>query len=272
MWKDKKDAPVKEFLGWVLFLNLLVQGILLLLEPYSISYLDNGQLTVGYIVYAILGMFFSTPGPFIALFITLRRTEKITKKEFFKRIAYTPKPAKAILVTGLFCAIALVFALLCGTPNGSPWYMMPIGFIVMLPLVGIAEEPGWRGFLQPELEKKFPFPIATSFTAVIWYIWHLPIWIMPTSNHYGDSLIGFAITIFVWSFVGAAIYKATKSSLACAVYHTFINAIGATFDWNALFDAYPKTNGMVLYFGIIFVASIIIWVVCDRKEKKKYKI
>ncbi len=119
--------------------------------------------------------------------------------------------------------------------------------------------------MQPELEKKFPFPIATSFTAVIWYIWHFPEWAMPTSNHYGDSLIGFAITIFVSSFVGAAIYKATKSSLACAVYHVFINAIGAVYDWNALFDAYPKTNGMLLYFGIIFVASIIIWVVCDMK-------
>ncbi len=139
MWKDKsKNAPVIDFLGWALFLTLLVQGILFLLEPYSISYVENGNLTVGY-ANAILGMFLSTPAPFIALFITLRRTEKITIKEYFKRIVYTPKPLRAILVTGLFCAIALMFALCCGTPNGSPWYMMPMGFIVMLPFVGIAE-------------------------------------------------------------------------------------------------------------------------------------
>ena len=91
--------------------------------------------------------------------------------------------------------------------------------------------------LQPEMEKMFPFPIATSITAVIWCVWHLPIWVMPSSNHYGDSLIGFAITIFVWSFIGAAIYKATKSVLACAIYHSFINSIGAVYDWNDLFDA-----------------------------------
>lgn len=85
------------------------------------------------------------------------------------------------------------------------------------------------------------------------------------SNHYGDSLIGFALMIFAWSFVGAAIYTSTKSSLACAVYHTFINSIGAVYDWNALFDAYPKTNGMMLYFAIILLAAVVIL----RAEHKK---
>lgn len=81
-------------------------------------------------------------------------------------------------------------------------------------------------------------------------------------------MIGFVINIFVWSFVGAAIYKATKSVLACAVYHSFINSTGAIFDWNALFDAYPKSNGMLAYNGIVLSAAIIIWVICDRKEQK----
>ena len=266
MWKDKnKAAPIVEFLGWVLFLSLMVEGILLLLEQYSILYVENGQLTVGYVIYAILGLLVSTPCPAIALFITLRRTEKITIKEYFKRIMHTPNPLTAVWVTGLFCGIALIFALYCGTLNGAPWYMMPLGFLIMVPFVGIGEEPGWRGFLQPELEKKFPFPVATSITAVIWCVWHLPIWAMPTSNHYGDSMIGFAITIFVWAFVGAAIYTATKSSFACAIYHSFINSIGAIYDWNTLFDAYPKTNGMLLYYGVIFVLAIVIWIVADRK-------
>ncbi len=269
MWKEKtKKAPIIEFLGWILFISLFVQTILLLLEPYSMAYAENGRITAGYLIYAALGLLASTPAPFIALFISLKRTEKITVKEYFKRIFYTPKPIRTVVVTGLFCVAALIFALFCGTPNGSAWYMMPLGFIVMIPFVGIAEEPGWRGFLQPELEKRFPFPIATSFTAAIWCVWHLPIWAMPTSNHYGDSLIGFSITIFVWAFVGAAIYKSTKSVLACAVYHAFINSIGAIYDWNALFDAYPKSTPMMLYFAIIFAAAVIIWYITDKKEKR----
>lgn len=268
MWKSTNKAPVAEFLGWILFTTLLVQSVLMLLEPSSIAFAEDGKLTIGYAIYAIIGMLASTPAPFIALFITLRRTEHITVREYFKRIFYTPHILKTVLVLGFFCVAAFTFALCYGTSNGSPWYMMPLGFFIMIPFVGFAEEPGWRGFLQPELEKKFPFPVAASITAAIWYLWHLPIWLMPTSNHYGDSLIGFAITIFVWAFVAAAIYKSTKSVFACALYHSFINSIGAVYDWNALFDTYPKTAGMLIYFAAIFVASIILWRMADNKDRK----
>lgn len=269
MWKNEsKGAPIAEFLGWLLFLTLFVEGALLLLEPYSIAYAQNGVLTLGYILYAVLGMLASTPSPLIALFLVLRRTERISVKEFFRRILFTPRPLRAAAITGLFCALALLFALCCGTPSGESWYMMPLGFAAMLPFVGIAEEPGWRGFLQPAMEKRFPFPVAASFTAALWWAWHLPIWLMPTSNHYGDSLIGFAVMIFVWSFVGAAIYKATQSCLACAVYHAFINSIGAIYDWNALFVAYPKTNGMLLYFGVVFVLAAVLWSWAEHVDKK----
>ena len=30
-----------------------------------------------------------------------------------------------------------------------------------------------------------------------------------------------------------------KSVVACAVYHSFIDAIGAVYDWNLLFDSFP---------------------------------
>ena len=46
------------------------------------------------------------------------------------------------------------------------------------------------------------------------------------------------ITIFIWAFALAALYKATKSVIACAIYHSFMDAIGAVYDWNLLFDAF----------------------------------
>ncbi|MGN0635719.1 MAG: lysostaphin resistance A-like protein [Acutalibacteraceae bacterium] len=268
MWKKQEEkAPIAEFLGWVLFLSLAVEGLLFLLEPWSIRYAQSGQLTAGYILYAVLGICASTPSPFLALWITLRRAERISFMDYCKRIVATPKPMQAVGIVGFFCALAFGFALLCGTPNGAPWYKMPLGFLVMILCVGIGEEPGWRGFLQPELEKRFPFPIAVSFTAVIWFVWHLPVWVMPSSNHYGDSLPGFAITIFVWAFVAAAIYKATKSTLACAVYHAFINSIGAVYDWNSLFDAYPKTGSMIVYHILAVSAAVAVWMLADKREK-----
>ena len=268
MWKSEKKAPIAAFLGWLLFIFLVVETILFLLEPYSVEYARTGALTVPYALYAVIGVLFSTPAPMIAVFIVLRKEEKIGIKEFLKRFIHTPKPLKTILITGFFCLCALVFALIYGQPNGSPWYMMPVGFIVMLPFVGFAEETGWRGFLQPELEKTYPYPVAVSFVAVIWFTWHLTLWLRPSSNHFGDSVIGFAINIFVWAFAAAAIYRSTKSVLACAAYHSFINSIGAVFDWNKLFDAYPKSAGMMLYFAVVFAAAIALFEIARRKERK----
>ena len=268
MWiNEKKKAPIIEFLGWLLFISVFFSIIVLLLEPASIKYAETGELSFLYIIYAITGMFFTTPAPVIALFIALRKDEKISVKEFLRRFFFTPHKIKAVIVTAFFCLISFVFAIFCGQSNGSPWYMMPLGFIVMIPFVGFAEETGWRGFLQPMLEKRFPFPVATTIVAVIWCVWHFPVWLQATSNHYGDNILGFAMNIFVWSFVAAAIYKSTKSVLACAIYHSFINSIGAIYDWNKLFDTYPKSVASCIYFGIIFVLALSIWYIEDKKEK-----
>lgn len=270
MWKsEQKKEPITAFLGWLLLISFVVQVALFLLEPYSIAYAENGILTPGYAVYAVIGLLFSTPAPVIALFIVLRREEKISVREFLKRFLSTPRPVSTVLITGGFCLAAFVVALLYGEPNGAPWYLMPLGCIIMLPFVGFAEETGWRGFLQPALEKRLPFPVATLVVAVIWWAWHLPIWLMPSSDHYGDSLIGFGITILVWAFAAAAIYRATKSVFACAFYHAFINSIGAIWDWNSLFDAFPKQAGMWVYFAVVFAAALIIAAIFGTASKSE---
>ena len=112
-------------------------------------------------------------------------------KEYFKKFLYTENKILTAVVTGGFCLLALLFAIMNGIPNGTSWYMMPVGFLVMIPFVGIAEETGWRGLLQPAMEEKAGFIVGTIITAAIWGGWHVDLWFDPTSNHYGDSFIGF---------------------------------------------------------------------------------
>lgn len=267
MWKDDDKAPVWEFIGWVFAISAVCKIAVYFLEPYSILFSENGILTAGYALYAFIGIFFSTPAPMIAAIIVLARHKKIrSAKEFLGLVFRTPKPLKTVLITCGFCAAALVAALVYGTPNGSPWYLMLLALPVLI-IGGGVEEIGWRGFLQPALEQRLPFPAATILTGAIWYVWHLPLWLIPTSNHYEDSLIGFAINIFVWAFVSAAIYKATQSVFACVMHHAFINSIGAIYDWNALFDAFPNAAGMYVYFAASLAAAVILWLAAEKKPK-----
>ena len=269
MWIKKEKEPIWMFLIWVVIIWVLSVTALKLLTPYSITYGETGKMTIGYLAYVVIGMLFTTPGPVIALYITLRRKEHITLKEYLKRIIYTKEPTKAVIITGTFCTLALVFAIIEGVPNGEPWYLLPIGFLLMIPFVGVAEETGWRGFLQPAFDKKIIFPFSTLAVAAIWFIWHIDQWFDPTSNHYGDSLFGFAINIIIWAFALAAIYKVTKSVIACAIYHAFIDALGAIYDWNLLFDTFPGDVVTNVYRLVILSASVFLWLYTDRTEKSK---
>ncbi len=259
-------------LWWYLFLIILLSAFCyitldVLLLPYSIEYSETGKMTAGYFLYAAIGLLLSTPTPFAAVLIISLFIEKIGIRQMFRNIFRTENKLKTVLITGGFCLLAFVYAILFGKPNGSPWYMFPLGFLIMIPFVGIAEETGWRGLLQPEFDKRMSYPFSVLLTAAIWFVWHFPVFIDPTSNHYGDSIIGFGITIFIWSFALAAIYKWTKSVIACALYHTFIDAIGAVYDWNALFDGFPGNVSTNVYRSIWLTVSFVLWLIADKKEK-----
>lgn len=260
-------------LGWYLILVTALSAFCSLtlnvwLLPYSIAYQETGKMNAGYFLYAAIGLLFSTPGPFVAVLIISLFIEKTGVRQMLRRIFHTEDKLKTILITGAFCLFALVYALLFGKPNGSPWYMLPLGFLIMIPFVGIAEETGWRGLLQPELEKRMPWPFSVLLTGAIWCVWHYSAFIDPTSRHYGDSVIGFAITIFIWAFALAAIYKATKSVIACAVYHSFIDAIGAVYDWNLLFDSFPGNMPANVFRVIWLLSAVALWLIADRQEKR----
>ena len=271
--KPYTDSARSNRLWWYLLLITLLSAFCYItldvwLLPCSIAYHETGTMTAGYLLYAAIGLLFSTPTPFIAVLIISLFIEKIGIRQMFLNIFRTEEKLKTVLITGGFCLLALLYAVLCGTPNGSPWYMLPLGFLIMVPFVGIAEETGWRGLLQPEMDKRMPYPFSVLVTAAIWFAWHLPIWIDPTSNHYGDSVVGFGITILIWAFAMAAIYRATKSVIACAIYHAFMDSIGAVYDWNALFDAFPGSVATNAFRILWLAAAVVLWLVATKQEKR----
>ncbi len=61
-------------LWWYLILVIALSAVCFVilnveLVPYSIAYNETGEMTVGYFLYAVIGLLFSTPTPFIAVLI-----------------------------------------------------------------------------------------------------------------------------------------------------------------------------------------------------------
>lgn len=65
------------------------------------------------------------------------------------------------------------------------------------------EESGWRGFLQPSLEKRFTVLRSSIITGIIWALWHAPLW-FTTSGFEGMELLRY-IVLFVITIVSLAV-------------------------------------------------------------------
>ena len=86
----------------------------------------------------------------------------------------------------------------------------------------IGEETGWRGFLLPRLRGRMSLPAAGIVSGCIWTLWHLPLYLQP-----GQGLAAFAA--FAWWVVPFALLmafvveRASFSILVATVMHGAAN-------------------------------------------------
>lgn len=131
-----------------------------------------------------------------------------------------------------FLAVVLPFALLFPVWLLHTWWSGAIDFkmnqpsllsIVVAVLI-IGEEVGWRGFLLPFLLQRYS-PIASSLiVGIIWAVWHLPNFLIPSYPHYGSPFSAFVLMTIGFSMLFTWFYLRTKGSLVIAViFHAALN-------------------------------------------------
>lgn len=129
------------------------------------------------------------------------------------------------------CALEVfVIALSSMELNPSvPLYLVPVIFLQAVFVYGGNEELGWRGVMQPLLEEKLPFPLATLFTGIVWGIWHIPLWFVDGASQQNIPFALFLLLGILLSFFFAAVYKKTQSVFYCSVLHGLTNTLLSLF-------------------------------------------
>ncbi|WP_316825458.1 type II CAAX endopeptidase family protein [Pedobacter miscanthi] len=94
--------------------------------------------------------------------------------------------------------------------EGLPPYLFIVLYLVAQGVIGIfssiatalGEEIGWRGFLVPELSKRFGFGTTSLITGLIWAAWHYPLLIF---GHYNNGTpVWYGLTCFTISVIAAS--------------------------------------------------------------------
>lgn len=195
-------------------------------------------------------------GPTIASLFVLE--EKISFKSAVKFIFHYRQ--KTIIYFWILAAMAIAIIGISSMEFNPalPWYLIPIVFLQAVFIYGGEEELGWRGIMQPILEKKFSFPIATIITGTVWGVWHIPLWFVEGSSQQNMAFSFFLVLGVLLSFFLAALYKRTQCVFVCNVFHGLINTLLSVF--------VIKLNlRLVLGLIIMLVYSIWLWYSDDRK-------
>jgi uncharacterized protein len=116
------------------------------------------------------------------------------------------------------------------TLSGLPGAGEMLAYFFIIAVLGgpLGEEIGWRGFLQPHLLKKYNPMLSSLLIALIWFIWHIPLFWLEGAAQAGSSMIYFAIMVLAMSFLFTILYIESNGSLFHAMlFHTMINYISA---------------------------------------------
>lgn len=237
--KEHQYKPVLYFL--IAFAITWVNGFLLVFQSYSGGERSLLNLLLGYM------------GPFLAalVFFVVYRKDQLAKA-FLKRV-WRVEGVRLwdvpfiLFLLPLAMYVSILISLIFGQPesqlslaeelkvfNGEAAFSM-----IILILVPVLEELGWRGYGVDSLYAKFDLFKTSLIFGILWGAWHLPIFFIPGS--YQASLWAmnpiFAINFFVGIIPLAFImnwlyYRNNRSILVVAVFHIMVNLSSELFQAN----------------------------------------
>lgn len=204
----------------------------------------------------------------VAYLAVWRTPEAGPLREFNQRVLRlrVPIPLLVIAVLGA-AALGVASMMLTGAvtevnwPEG-PGYAAALfvpAFVTGIALGGI-EEVGWRGVLQPAVTARWSLLTANLVIALVWALWHLPLFWVAGGAHEGGSFALFLVAGVGYSAVMTWLYARTHSVALCVLFHAGVNAASAA----GLAFTVTETPGFAVQAIVLAVVGTALLLVAQR--------
>lgn len=164
------------------------------------------------------------------------------------------------IAAGLPLLLGLAAALLnvvLGAP--LPNQLAPVMLInIILILLVVGEELGWRGYALPKLLESHSALSASLILGVLWAGWHLPGFFIPGLPQYGEPFLGYLLWFIALSVLFTWLYQHTQGSVLLAtVFHGMHNLSGVF-----LYGVEPARQRWLL--AAVSVAAALLIILMNR--------
>ncbi len=168
----------------------------------------------------------------------------------------------ALLLPAALVFLSLALNLVLGAPmpgheHWAKWPDVVDRFIIGFLFVGLGEEPGWRGYALPELQRRRSALQAALMIGGVWALWHVPLW----GTEFPWSVVpGFLVSVFAGSVISAWLFNSARESVfLCMLFHASVNSIGAGY----VFGMFAGTDFLRLWwiYAMVWAAGavLIVW-------------
>lgn len=137
------------------------------------------------------------------------------------------------------------------------------GLLVQMVTTGLAEEPGWRDFALPRLQRRFG-PLAGSMVlGPLWAIWHLPLFVTEWGG-WPDAdwtrPVAFVVFCVAFNLVVTWVFNRTGESLPLVMLlHVSLNNF-ASIVWSEMFPTIDSNRAMQAMAAGAVVAGVLVLV------------
>jgi membrane protease YdiL (CAAX protease family) len=166
----------------------------------------------------------------------------------------------ALLLFPVVAAAGLLIHSLFGGPSLGLRTTALLPQVIVILLISLGEEFGWRGFALPRLQERFSALNASLVLGLVWGFWHFPAFLIGAGVPLDMPFAMFLLWTVLATILMTWVYNNTGGSVLSAI--LMHSAANATFNYLPLL---PEWAGQLTTFAIFLgLVSVVVAVVITR--------